>query len=377
MRYLFLIFLMAVTGCEQKPQVRHYTEVVMEAPAAPVSDPHVGMDMGQDPHVGLDMGKDPHAGLDMSAAMGTSGTVAWNAPQGWAEEAGQGLRLATFHDAANPKDIDVSIVPLGGSISGGVESNLKRWLGQINVQVPDAQLRSFIQSSPDNVFDFTQLQKGQDPSVKSMAVAIVPLQEMTVFVKMAGSIEAVSRNKGKFMDLVRSVHSKPGAAPAPSEGAMPAAMLPTANSAVQGKLAWQAPAGWQEQPASGMRMATFRLASDPQKIDCYILSLGGMAGGLEANLSRWMGQIGLDASAEHVQQLISSSQSLKTQDGQDIKVYDFTAIQKGAPASDKSMMAAVLSTAGATVFVKMTGTIEAVGQNRDSFLELVKSIRHP
>lgn len=369
MRYLFLIFLMAVTGCEQKPQARHYTEVVMEAPAAPVSDPHAGMDMG----------KDPHAGLDMSS-MATDGAVAWNAPQGWAEEAGQGLRLATFHDAANPKDIDVSIVPLGGSISGGVESNLKRWLGQINVQVPDEQLRSFIQSSPDNVFDFTQLQKGQDPSVKSMAVAIVPLQEMTVFVKMAGSIEAVSRNKEKFMELVKSVRSKPGAVPGAaavaSGGAMPAVMLPTANSAMEGKLAWKAPAAWREEPAGGMRMATFRVASDPQKIDCYIMSLGGMAGGLEANLSRWTGQIGLDPSAEHVQQLIGSSQSFKTQDGQDIKVYDFTSIQKGAPASDKSMIAAVLSTAGATVFVKMTGTIEAVGQNRDSFLELVKSIRH-
>ena len=365
----FLISLIIVTGCEQKSQARHYTEVAIETPTAAVPF------------------TDPHAGLDISSAtMATDNTVAWNAPQGWVEESGKGLRLATFHDTTKPQDVDVSIVPLGGSMAGGLESNLKRWLGQINVQVPDAQLQFFMQSSRDNIFDFSQLQKDQSPSVKSMMVSIISLQDKTVFIKMTGSIEAINRHKKEFMDLVKSVHSKPGlkkeSLPADhppmgdTDNSMPAMMLPTANSTMEGKLTWVSPAGWQEQPSSGMRLATFRLASAPQKIDCYIVTLGGMAGGLEANLSRWMGQIGLSASAESLQQLINSSQSLKTQSGQEAKIYDFISIQKNASTSDKSMIAAIISMPEVSIFVKMTGSIEAVSQNRNSFLELVKSLRH-
>ena len=152
-------------------------------------------------------------------------------------------------------------------------------------------------------------------------------------------------------------------------------MLPTANSAMEGKLDWQTPPGWQEQPASGMRLATFHLISDPREIDCSIVSLAGMAGGLEANLSRWMEQIGLKSSSDRLQQLMNAQESLKIQDGQEARIYDFTSLQKNAPISDKSMIAGIISSPGVTLFVKMTGSIEAVRQNRKDFLDFVKSIR--
>lgn len=377
MNYLFILFLsIAVIGCEQKSQVRHYTEVAVEAPTM-LSGQAPSTVSSMDPHAGLDMGQDPHAGLDMSSApmmteanTGTQNGLAWTAPEDWVEEPGKGLRLASFHDAARIKDIDVSIVPLGGSMAGGLESNLKRWLGQINVQVSQAQLQSFIKSSQDNVFDFSQLQKGQNPTTKSMMAVVISLPEITIFVKMTGSIEAISRNKAKFMTLVKSVHSKQGSPP------MSSTMLPTANSVMQGHLTWSLPAGWEEQPATGMRLATFRLTSDPKKIDCSIVVLGGMAGGLEANLSRWMEQIDLKSSSKSLQSMIHSSESLKTQDGQEAKIYDFTSMQKDAPTSDKSMIAAIISSAEVTIFLKMTGSIEAVSQNRNGFSELVKSLHH-
>lgn len=383
MNYIFiLIFLVLVVGCEQKTRVRHYTEVVVEAPTASDMNPHAGMGIGENPHAGLDISSAP---MMAAANAGTESNLTWNTPEGWVEEPAKGLRLASFHDRANPKDIDVSIVPLGGSLAGGLESNLKRWLGQINVQVSDEQLKSFMQSSKDNVFDFSQLQKGQKPATKSMMVSIISLLDRTVFLKMAGSIEAIGRNKFKFMDLAKTIQAKPGSSQEamvndPHAGldmsSMSSSMMPTANSIVEGHLSWTLPKGWQEQPASGMRLATFRLASDPQKIDCYVVALGGMAGGLEANLSRWMDQIELQRSAENLQSLMNSSESLKTQDGQEAKIYDFTTIQKDVPTSDKSMIAAVISSAEVTVFIKMTGSVEAVSQNRNNFLELVKSIHH-
>ncbi len=229
MNYLFaVIFLALIIGCEQKPQPRQYTEEKIEAPPAPVppmaQDPHAGLDMSAamaqgDPHAGLDMSgamgqEDPHAGLDMSAApmmaaanAGSKNKLAWNVPQGWVEEAGKGMRVATFHTANDPQEIDVSIVSLGG-MAGGLESNLKRWMAQINVQASDDQLQEFIRSTKDNIFDFTKLQKGQTPAAKSMIAAILNLGDATVFVKMTGTIEAVTKHKSGLTALAGSVRAK-------------------------------------------------------------------------------------------------------------------------------------------------------------------------
>ena len=247
MNYLFAcVFLVAVVGCEQKPQPRQYTEEKIEAPQAakpPMvaqgADPHAGLDMsgamggedphagldmsgamgGQDPHAGLDMGNamtgtDPHAGLDMSsaapmmaAAGGHKAKLAWSVPQGWTEEPGKGMRVATFHATNNPQEIDVSIVSLGG-MAGGLESNIKRWMGQIGVQASDEQFQKFIQAAKDNIFDFTWIQKGQPPATKSMVAAILTLGDSTVFVKMTGSIDAVTKHKNELVALAGSVHTK-------------------------------------------------------------------------------------------------------------------------------------------------------------------------
>ncbi len=387
MNYFFLLLCFTLfIGCQQKPQVHHYTEVSVDSPSTNMSS-----SMGQDPHAGLNrpaaMGQDPHAGLDMSAMMGsaneeTKNMFAWKTPEGWMEMPGNGMRIATFHLADKPQDIDISIVSMGG-MAGGLESNIKRWLGQINVQISDDQLKSFIQSSQGNVFNFSQLQKGQAASSKSMIAAMLSLKDMTVFVKMAGSIEAVNANKEKFMGLAQSVQLKQGAVTGGLQkmlpmgnSQMPPMMFPTENNAVEGKLKWSLPQAWQELPASGMRLATFHLVSDPTKIDCSIVTLAGQAGGIEANVSRWMEQVGVKSSPENLEQFINSSQSLKTQGGQDVKIYDFTFLQKNALTSDKSMMATIISIGDVSIFVKMTGSIEAVKANQSSFIELVKSIQN-
>lgn len=151
---------------------------------------------------------------------------------------------------------------------------------------------------------------------------------------------------------------------------MPAAM---GNApAVSSPYAWVLPKGWKQGPNKGMRLASFYLADNPDAVDCYIVSLPGIAGGTEANLKRWMGQIGVDPSDANYQKLLSGAQTIRTQGGLETKFYDLMSLQAGP--SNKSMIASVISTAEATVFVKMTGTSADVKKNKDSFLELVKSL---
>ncbi len=142
----------------------------------------------------------------------------------------------------------------------------------------------------------------------------------------------------------------------------------------QNLLAWGRPEGWKQEAGTHMRMATFHQVADPQAIDCSIIALGGPAGGPEANLSRWMGQLGLQVSDDNLKQLLMSVQNLTTKGGLEAKVFDFTILQTKGNPSDKSMIAAMMTVDQTTVFVKMTGSMEAVKQNKDNFLKLLGSM---
>lgn len=154
--------------------------------------------------------------------------------------------------------------------------------------------------------------------------------------------------------------------------------IPMVNSTtrVQSDLTWDVPSGWQEVAGSGMRIATFKRADNPDAIDVSIVTLSGPAGGLEANLTRWAGQISLDLTAnDGLSKLIDSAQVLKTQGGLELKIFDFTQLQKGLGPSEKSTVAAMVEINGSTVFVKMTGTVKTVTDNLESFKTLSRSVR--
>ncbi len=142
----------------------------------------------------------------------------------------------------------------------------------------------------------------------------------------------------------------------------------------QNLLVWVSPEGWKQEAGTHMRMATFHPIADPSAVDCSIIALGGPAGGPEANLNRWMGQLGLQVSDDHLKQLLTSAQDIKTKDGLEGKVFDFAILQTQGLPSDKSMIAAMITVDQTTVFVKMTGSLGSVKQNKDNFLKLLGSM---
>jgi hypothetical protein len=105
-----------------------------------------------------------------------------------------------------------------------------------------------------------------------MFAAIVPHGDTAWFFKLVGPEAAVAPHKGEFLALVKSVAF---------DGDTPK---------------WTAPAGWSEQPASGMRFATLVVPGEPP-LEVSVSSLGMPAEGREeyilANVNRWRGQMGL------------------------------------------------------------------------------------
>ncbi len=196
-----------LSACNQRsPRQRKYVEIDLTQPISKVnqSDPHVfekkSKNMGN-----IDKGFSSPAKLSIS----------WKIPTGWQETKGSSMRLASFSTSSDdPQNrIDCSIVLLRGQ-GGGLQSNVKRWLRQINVEASDKQLKVFLNnlektstksSLSVTIVDFTTLQSSDDKTVASMMVAIIQLKDATVFVKMTGDKGSIFNNTEKFRFLIHSI----------------------------------------------------------------------------------------------------------------------------------------------------------------------------
>lgn len=145
------------------------------------------------------------------------------------------------------------------------------------------------------------------------------------------------------------------------------------QSAAQTALKWKAPEGWSEQPASGLRLATF-VSGGENPIECSIVALGGMAGGLESNVSRWANQVQLNISSKKMAEFIDGRTPIQSQSGLKGSLLDFSLIQS-SDQNQSSILAVVFEIDETTVFIKMTGTQKAIDSNRQQFMELISSLQ--
>lgn len=141
-------------------------------------------------------------------------------------------------------------------------------------------------------------------------------------------------------------------------------------------LSWTLPEAWEERPGTGMRLVTFKSSDSEDLIDCSVISLYGSAGGLTSNVTRWMRQINIAIPTEaELAEFIEQQEQLKTVGGLSAILIDLTSLQKKSDLSAPSMMAAILTLEDSRIFVKMTGTRQAVLNNAGAFKSLVQSLK--
>lgn len=143
---------------------------------------------------------------------------------------------------------------------------------------------------------------------------------------------------------------------------------------LKSSLSWAKPSHWQEKKGDGLRLATFfTTTEDP--VECSIVSLGGMAGGLKANILRWMEQIKLKVSEEELNNFINSLEKTKSSGGFLITLVDLSILQKDENDLSASMLAGLMETGGQTLFVKMTGTKKAIEKEKETFKKFCVSLK--
>ncbi len=258
---LSIVALVLLIGCQRAPVRRTYHEIVQSAPppqarpmmpmsgeldmsTIPNDDVHAFLRNGQaafgEPRQGRGAAAIPdddiHASLrkgqkGASGAMPMMGAVdaqtqkmleasvarpplSWATPPGWQETPGSGMRLVNFTSADKDNPAECTIISLGGQ-AGGLESNVVRWMKQVNIAVPQAPaMEQFLAAQKKvktrdgfdaTIIDLTQLQSKDDLASPSMVATIITLPDMTVFVKMTGSRGAVLKNRDQFQALCESL----------------------------------------------------------------------------------------------------------------------------------------------------------------------------
>jgi hypothetical protein len=145
------------------------------------------------------------------------------------------------------------------------------------------------------------------------------------------------------------------------------------SGTTSGSINWKTPVGWAETKGSGMRLATFAVNSGGDAATCTIVLLGGNAGGLEANILRWIGQAGLKPlSEDEMKSFVSKQQTIKSDGGLDVFIADLTTL------SDKNakstMIASIVTVGESTGFVKLSGPAEVLTAQKENFIQLCKSL---
>lgn len=160
-----------------------------------------------------------------------------------------------------------------------------------------------------------------------------------------------------------------------SAGTESAASQTGADSAASERPAvpWTVPAGWEEKPASGMRVASYAVKRpDGRSADISVVAMGGGAGGELENVNRWRNQIGLEPVTEAE---LASQRSIVPAGNRQVVMYELDG--KKAVLEEKyaaRTLAAILPAGEMTVFFKITGENALVAEQKPQFLAWLKSV---
>jgi len=147
---------------------------------------------------------------------------------------------------------------------------------------------------------------------------------------------------------------------------------PSASGALD--LSYDVPEGWTDRGASGMRLATLVIGADEQPHEVTVIPA---AGTLEANVSRWLGQLDPSASPEtlleRTTRVLTEAKKLPVGEAEATLV---TLMDPTAKDTDEVILGAMIPLdESASLFVKFKGPAVIARGEGEAFSRFVSSIR--
>ncbi|MBI3683052.1 MAG: hypothetical protein HY235_21985 [Acidobacteria bacterium] len=153
----------------------------------------------------------------------TAGGLKWNVPPAWKAQAQRPMRAATYTapKAANdPEDGECAVFYFGPGQGGGVDANIKRWIGQFEAPAggPADKLaktsKATVNGLPVTRIDLTGTYKpaggpmmqasGSKPGYRLLG-AIVEGPQGAVFFKLTAPVKTAAAQQAAFEALLKSV----------------------------------------------------------------------------------------------------------------------------------------------------------------------------
>ena len=122
-----------------------------------------------------------------------------------------------------------------------------------------------------------------------------------------------------------------------------------------------------------MRVTTFVLGDHQPPIECTISIFPGDTGGVRANLTRWLRQLGLPTDDATVDGVVAALVPVKTVGGWDASLVDFRALAKEKDVP-KSLLGAIVPLEGQTLFVKLSAPLAVLDGEIDRVRALIESL---
>jgi hypothetical protein len=253
--------------------------------------------------------------------------LAWTEPKDWKKDPPSRDRYATFRIEAKPKELEikVSMLPAKGF---AMMPNMHRWQKQVNVPLSEAV--------QDNEAYLTR--------EKVDGIGEIRWVDMTgLGVHTVSKAADAADDDGK--DLLHGFQMKQAKVP----------------------FKYQVPDGWDQQPPGQFAAVVFEVAEGDKKAEVTLTSAGG---NLTSNLNRWRGQIGLPDLGRGEAE--PSAVQLKVA-GTDATYVDLK--NPAGPAQKNRILGVIVPMGQTSWFIKMTGPIDWVGQNKEAFETFVKSFK--
>ena len=159
-------------------------------------------------------------------------------------------------------------------------------------------------------------------------------------------------------------------------GLSPAMAATGAMAAEPAQVAWTKPAGWQEQAASGMRTASFRIPGQGgMDADISVIRLAGDAGNDLANVNLWRQQLGLPPIAQ-----ADLANHLATEQLGDhvFRIFNEASGTPVPPSGTPGRILAAMVTKGNTTWVvRARGEARQIEAEQENFRAFLASLRLP
>ncbi len=305
--------------------------------------------------------KNPHHG--MQAAAEEAG-FAWTTPEGWEERPPSQMRQADFR-LKRDQEVECYL----SVVQGGIAANVLRWRGQMGLEpISPAAVAGLPQAAflgqggilVDLEGTFVGMGQGEPRPGYRMLGLLVEEPGRTVTLKMIGPAATVAEEKERFLELAKSFREEEAPPPAPQDSS---------------RLAWDAPPEWEVRKGHPMREVTLAPRGS-EGVECYVTILGEGGGGLEANLTRWLGQMGKPPP------LPADVAALKTvrvldRDAKFVEATGSYTDMQGNKFENAGFLGVVCPVGGSLVTVKMTGPQGVIAKEKDRFLAFCGSLRVP